>query len=789
MQDTSHVPVPLTPLLGREHEVAALRELVRRSDVRLVTCVGPAGVGKTRLALHLARDVEPHFADGTAFVSLASIRDPALVLPSIAQCLQRPPNAAALIDYLADKHSLLVLDNVEQVIAAAALLADVMAACPDLTMLVTSREALRVRGEYEFPVLPLAPPPAITLFAQRAHAIQPSFVLDDTLAPTVEAICHRLDCLPLAIELAAARIKLFPPAFLLTRLVHRLDVLSSGPRDLPTRQQTLRSALAWSYELLSLGDQRLFRRLGVFAGGCTLEAAEQIAPMDASSSAGSLIDKNLLRQIVQADGEPRLLMLETMREYALEQLALSGETDAMERAHAGYYCGLAEYAEGHLLGSDVRAWLERLEREHDNLRQALGWALQQRDSALARRLSGALWRFWFLRGHLSEGRRWLEAALALHGTITPTIAVKALSGAGYLATAQSDYIRAETLCADALQIAEELGDERSCALALFGLANTCNWGRDYRRARSLFEASLAIYRTLNDHWGIASTQAYLGNVLYFQAEYATARRHLDEALALFRAMGQEWGIAFTLYGRGLVAVNERDLQAAQQYLEESQTRLRQLGDRRGLIRAVTGLAMVACEQERTIEARALLLEAMRLTREVGDQWSVTATLDVMAGLCALHKEGQLAARLCGAAEALRETLGVPLAPALRDQREPALLRIRAQLPRAALERAWSEGRSLTPEAAAELFEAARFGATGKGASLDELTAREIEVVRLVAEGLTDAAIAERLVVSIRTVHAHLRSIYSKLDVTTRTGAVRRALEHGLLTDSDRAPVG
>jgi predicted ATPase/DNA-binding CsgD family transcriptional regulator len=789
MQDTSRVPVPLTPLLGREHEVAALRELVRRTDVRLVTCVGPAGVGKTRLALHLARDVEPHFADGIAVVSLASIRDPHLVLPTIAQSLQRPPTAEALIDYLADKHSLLVLDNFEQVIAAAPLLIDLMATCPDLKVLVTSREALRVRGEYEFPVPPLAPPEAISLFAQRAHAIQPSIVLDDTLAPTIEAICRRLDCLPLAIELAAARVKVFPPAFLLTRLAHRLQVLSSGPRDLPARQQTLRSALAWSYELLSPGDQRVFRRLGVFASGCTLEAAEQVAPVDASSSAASLIDKNLLRQIVQVDGEPRLLMLETMREYALEQLALSGESDAMERTHAGYYCSLAEYAEAHLLGSDVRAWLDRLEREHDNLRQALGWALQQRDADLAQRLSGALWRFWFLRGHLSEGRGWLEAALALQGASISIITAKALSGAGYLATAQSDYARAEILCADALRIAEELGDERSRALALFGLANTCNWGRDYGQARSLFEASLAIYRTLNDHWGIASTLAYLGNVLYFHAEYATARRHFDEALTLFRTMGQEWGIAFTLYGRGLVAVNQRDPKAAQQYLEESQNRLRQLGDRRGLIRAVTGLAMVACEQDRMIEARALLLEAMRLTREVGDQWSMTATLDVMAGLCARRKEAQLAARLCGAAEALRDSLGVPLAPALRDQREPTLLLIRSQLSRAALERAWSEGRSLAPEAACSLFETTKLGIVVKGTSLDALTAREIEVVRLVAEGLTDAAIAEHLVISIRTVHAHLRSIYSKLDVTTRTGAVRRALEHGLLPDSKSVSMG
>jgi predicted ATPase/DNA-binding CsgD family transcriptional regulator len=712
-----------------------------------------------------------------------------LVLPTIAQYLQRPPTAAALIDYLADKHSLLVLDNFEQVIAAAPLLVDVMAACPDLTMLVTSREALRVRGEYEFPVPTLAPPEAITLFAQRAHAIQPSFVLDDTVALTLEAICRRLDCLPLAIELAAARIKLFPPAFLHTRLAHRLDVLSSGSRDLPARQQTLRSALAWSYELLSPGEQRLFRRLGVFAGGCTLEAAEQIAPMDASSSAGSLIDKNLLRQIVQSDGEPRLLMLETIREYAREQLMISGETDAIERAHADYYRGLAEYAEVQLLGSDVRAWLDRLEREHDNIRQALDWALQQHDANLAQRLCGALWRFWFLRGYLSEGRSWLETALALQGTITPTIAVKALSGAGYLATAQSDYDRAEILCAAALRMAEELGDERSRALALFGLANTCNWGRDYARARSLFESSLATYRRLNDRWGIASTLAYLGNVLYFQAEYATARRYLDEALTLFQTMGQEWGIAFTLYGRGLVAVNERDLKAAQRYLEESQTRLRQLGDRRGLIRAVTGLAMVASDRDRAIEARALLLEAMRLTCEVGDQWSVTATLDVMAGLCVRHKEIQLAARLCGAAEALRDSLGVPLAPALRDRCAPTLERLRSQIPMASLERLWSEGRSLTLEAATELFEAAKLGAAGKVTSLDALTAREIEVVRLVAEGLTDAAIAERLVVSVRTVHAHLRSMYSKLDVTTRTGAVRRALEHGLLRESEIASVG
>jgi predicted ATPase/DNA-binding CsgD family transcriptional regulator len=778
----ANLPISPTPLLGREHEIAALQQMLQREDVRLVTLVGPAGVGKTRLGLRAVICVRDTFADGLAFVPLAPISDPHLVLPAIAQHLNCPPTAEALTDYLADKHILVLLDNFEQIIIAAPSLAELLAACPDLKLLVTSRESLRVRGEYEFPVSPLSQSVAVTLFTQRAQAIQPDFMLSNDNAAAVAEICLRLDGLPLAIELAAARIKLFSPSALLIRLEHRLQVLSGSLRDLPVRQQTMRSAIEWSYNLLAAGEQRLFRRLGAFANGCTLEAARYVAPMEVEAGAGSLVDKNLLRQVTQPNREPRLLMLETIREYALEQLVASGEVDAIQHAHAEYYRGLVEYAEPQLIGTEVSTWLERLEREHDNLRAALNWALGRGDANMAHRLGGALWRFWFLRGYLGEGRKWLEAALTMKGEVPPSIKVKVLSGAGYLAATQSDYTRAETLCEMAVQIARGLDDEQSMALALFGLANTANWGRNYIRARSLFESSLEIYRKLNDGWGIASNLAYLGNVLYFQAEYEAARPLFDEALMLFRKMGQSWGIGFTLYSRGLLAINQHDLKGAQRYLEESQTYLRKLGDRRGLIRIIAGLAKVSLEQKRYLEARALILEAMTLTREVGDRWTASVMLDLMGSFCAKQHRIQLAVQLFGAAEALRAAIGAPLSPAFRDWRERDLQMTRTQLSPESLACLWDEGGTQTPESATQLFETAKLQVAALGATLGELTAREIEVLRLVGDGLTDAEIADHLILSVRTVNAHLRSIYDKLDVTSRTAAARWGIENGIITN-------
>lgn len=775
----SNLPAPLTPLIGRERDLDAIQQLFQRNGVRLVTLVGPAGVGKTRLGLEIAGSLERDFTDGSVFVPLAPISDPDLVLPAIAQHLDRPPTLEALTDYLADKHILLFLDNFEQVMSAGTSLAVLLAMCSDLKLLVTSREPLRVRGEQEFPVHPLTQPPAVTLFVQRAQAIQPDFVLNSDNTATVAEICSRLDGLPLAIELAAARIKLFPPRTLLTRLEHRLQILTNGPRDLPARHQTLRSAIEWSYNLLTPGEQRLFRRLGVFAGSCTMEAASHVAPMEIEPGVESLIDKNLLWQNARVEGESRLFMLETIREFALEQLSASGEAESIYRAFAEYYRGYAEYAEPQLIDADVSVWLERLEREHDNLRASLSLTLEQNDAEMAQRLSAALWRFWFLRGHLSEGRKWLESALALKGESPASIKVKALSGAGYLAATQSDYSRAETLCETALEIARRLDDERSIALALFGLANTANWGRDYIRAKSLFESSLDIYRKLHDSWGIANTLAYLANVQYFQGEYESARPLFDEALGLFRDMGQAWGIAFTLYSRGLLAINQQELKGAKRWLEESQTYLRKLGDRRGLIRTIAGLAKVALEQKRYMEARALILEAMTLTQELGDRWTASVMLDLMGSYSIRQHQAELAIQLFAAADSLRASIDAPLSSAFRDWREPDLLTTRAQLSSENLTRLWVEGGAHTMERATQLFATAQFQADVPRAPLGELTAREIEVLRLVGEGLTDAEIADRLVVSVRTVNAHLRSIYGKLNVTSRAAATRWGMENGL----------
>jgi len=767
--------IPLTDLVGRDQDMTAIKQLLQQPKARLVTLVGPPGVGKTHLALQVARELESTFADGAFFVPLAPVSDQGLVLATIAQHLKLPPSPDTLTEYLAGKQILLVLDNFEQVVAAADSLVGLMVSCPDVKLLVTSRESLRVRGEYEFPVPPLPQEWAVNLFVQRVQAIQPEFRLEPDLAETIAEICRRLDGLPLAIELSAARIKLFPPPVLLKRLEDQLQVLTNGPRDLPHRHQTLRAAVQWSYDLLPPGEQRLFRRLGVFAGGCTLEAANHVAPLEVESGIESLINKNLLQQGSPIDGEMRISMLQTIREYALEQLAMSGEYETVQRAHAQYFRGLAEYAEYQLIGTEVTFWLERLEREHNNIRAALKWGLDSEDSDLVQRLSGSLWRFWFLRGHLTEGRKWLEAALTMSSEIDPVIEVKVLSAAGYLAATQSDFTRAEFLCEKALQISHQTNDEKSMALALFGLANTANWGRNYIRARSLFEASLELYRKLDDHWGIASTLAYLGSVLFFQGEYEEARVLLDQALVFFRKLHQDWGMAFSLYSSGLVAINQKDLKQAQRQLEESQTLLRRLGDKRGLVRTSAGLAKIALEQNRFPEARALILNAMSLTREVGDSWSATVIVDLMGSLVLRCNKVELAVQLFGAAEALRDAISVPLSPAFRDWRQNDYLAARAKLSQENLMQLWVDGSIYSLEKAIELFKQVKLQLEHPP---NELTLREIDVLRLVGKGLSDAEIAEDLILSVRTVNAHLRSIYRKLGVTSRTAATRWALENG-----------
>ncbi len=543
------MPTPFTPLVGREQDVEAVCTLLSRPEVRLVTLVGTGGVGKTRLSIEVATRLREHFAAGVCFVELAPISDPDLVMPAIALGIQEK-GALSIVErvkvVLREQQLLLILDSFEQVMTAAPQVVDLLTACPQLKVLVTSREVLHVQAEHLFPVSPLALPDlahlpegeelaqcaAVSLFLQRARTTLPCFQMTSANARAIAEICSRLDGLPLAIELAAARIKLLPPQALLERLGHRLQVLTSRAKHMPIRQQTLRNTIQWSYNLLNTEEQRLFRRLSVFVGGCTLEAVETIcaalsdgdATIHVLDGVASLLDKSLLQQTEQEGEEPRLSMLETVREYGLETLTENGDLEAVRRAHALYYLALAEQAEPELQGPQQVAWLERLEREHDNLRAAMQWSSERgevgQNMEMALRLGGALRQFWRIRGHFSEGRTFLERALAGSGGVAGPARAKALLAAADVALNQGDFDRGETLCKESLVLCRELEDRRGIAFSL-RLLGWAVWNNgDPVTGRSLMEESLALRREVGHKYGVGESLFYLALLAGNQGEYA-----------------------------------------------------------------------------------------------------------------------------------------------------------------------------------------------------------------------------------------------------------------------------
>jgi predicted ATPase/DNA-binding CsgD family transcriptional regulator/DNA-binding XRE family transcriptional regulator len=758
---TPGLPLPLTSFIGRHSELAEVRQLLGTS--RLLTLIGAGGVGKTRLALEVAAALGDDYRHGVWLVELAGLADPALVPQVIATTLgMREEAGRPLLDTVADalrpRQLLLLLDNCEHLIEACALVAnDLLRICPQLTILATSRGSLGVGGEVTWRVPSMTLPwpgnpesveqplesEAVRLFNARAADARPGFKLTRDNIRGVARVCYQLDGIPLAIELAAARLKVLSVEQIADRLDDRLRLLTSGSRTALPRQQTLRGTLDWSYELLSITERCVFNRLAVFAGGWTLEAAETVcAGGDIESSEvldvlARLVDQSMVQFEAAEDGSVRYRLLETLRHYALEKLQACGAValGSSRGRHAAFFVGLAESAEPELRRGQQAAWLNRLEREHDNLRQALEWTVEQRDPEPGLRLGGALARFWLVRGYLDEGHRWLDRVLLLPPASTARTPGRAaaLSGAGKLAWTRGDYDQADALLRQSLALRRDLADDRGVAVAQYELAMVVADRGDHQAARRLLEQALAGCRALGDRWGTAAALNLLGELLREQGDLPSARGLYEESRSLFDA----------------------------------------LQDRRGVAIANHNLAIVAAEAGDYQHATALHCSILPLKQELGDREGIACSLINLAGLAVLVGEFQRAARLSGAAEAEWKAIGAALPPYERAMHIRTIESARKSLGGPAFAALLMRGRSMgLPEAiglALTSIEPCRTegSPTQRADTRAVLTARESEVAALIARGLTNRQIAEALIITAGTAALHVEHIRAKLGVRSR----------------------